>query len=55
MGYRDVHQRHISAKHRAELAADRAIRAETEAEKKKAQRWVEIWSSVARVHPQRRS
>lgn len=55
MGYRDVHERHISAKQREKLAADRAMHAKTEAEKEKALRWVEAWGAVARVHPLRRS
>jgi hypothetical protein len=55
MRYRDVHERHISAKQREKLAADRATRATTEAEKEKARRWVEAWGAVARVHPLRRS
>ena len=55
MAYRDVHERHISAKQRAGLAADRATHATTEAEKERARRWVEAWSTVARVHPLRRS
>ncbi len=55
MGYRDVHERHISAKEREKLAADRVTRATTEAEKEKAQRWAEAWGAVARVHPLRRS
>lgn len=55
MGYRDVHERHISAKRRAELATDRATRATTEAEKEKARRWAEAWNTVVRVHPLRRS
>jgi hypothetical protein len=55
MRYRDVHERYLSAKQRAKLAAERVSRATTEVEKQKAQRWVEIWDVVARVHPLRRS
>lgn len=55
MAYRDVHERHICATQRAKLAADRANRAETPEEKEKAQRWVEVWGAIARVHPLRRS
>jgi len=55
MGYRDVHERHISAKQKEKLAAERATHAKTEAEKEKALRWVEAWGAVARVHPLRRS
>ena len=55
MGYRDVHERHISATQRVKLAAARASNAATQAEKEKAQRWVEAWGMVARVHPLRRS
>lgn len=55
MAYRDVHERHISATQRAKLAAERASHATTEAERDIAQRWVEAWNIVARVHPLRRS
>lgn len=55
MAYRDVHERHISSKQRAELAANRATQATTEAEKERARRWAEAWGTVARVHPLRRS
>jgi hypothetical protein len=55
MRYRDVHERYTSAKQRAKLAAERVSHATTEAEKQKAQRWVEIWDVVARAHPLRRS
>ena len=55
MAYRDVHERHISATHRAKLAAERASHATTAAEKELARRWMEAWNVVARVHPLRRS
>ena len=55
MRYRDVHERYISAKQRVKLAAERVSHAKTEAEKQKAQRWVEAWDVVARAHPLRRS
>ena len=55
MGYRDVHERHISATQKAKLAAARASNATTQAEKEKALRWAEAWGAVARVHPLRRS
>lgn len=55
MGFRDVHERHLSAKRRVKLAGDRVTHATTEAEKEKARRWVEAWGAIARVHPLRRS
>jgi hypothetical protein len=55
MGYRDVHERYTSAKERVKLAAERLSHATTEAEKQKAQRWVDAWDNVARAHPLRRS
>ena len=55
MHYRDVHERYLSAKLRAKLAAERARKATAEAEKQKALRWVESWDAVARAHPLRRS
>ena len=55
MRYRDVHERYISAKERVKLAAERLSHATTDAEKQRAQRWVDAWDTVARVHPLRRS
>jgi hypothetical protein len=55
MGYRDVHERYTSAKERVKLATERLSHATTEAEKQKAQRWVDAWDNVARAHPLRRS
>ncbi len=55
MGYRDVHERYISAKQRVKQAAERASHASDDAEKQKAQRWVEAWDAVVRAHPLRRS
>jgi hypothetical protein len=55
MGYRDVHERYISAKQRVKLAAERLSHATTDAERQKAQRWVEAWDTVVRAHPLRRS
>lgn len=55
MGYRDVHERYISAKQRVKLAAERLSHATTDVEKQKAQRWVDAWDTVVRAHPLRRS
>jgi hypothetical protein len=55
MRYRDVHERYTSAKQRVKLAVERVSHATTEAEKQKAQRWVDAWDTVARAHPLRRS
>jgi hypothetical protein len=55
MRYRDVHERYLSAKERVKLAAERLSHATTDAEKEQAQRWVDAWDTVARVHPLRRS
>ena len=55
MRYRDVHERYISAKQRVKLAAERLNHATNDAEKQKAQRWVDAWDTVVRAHPLRRS
>jgi len=53
----DSRRRHARrpAKERVNVGAVRLGKGRTDAEKEKAQRWVDAWDTVARVHPLRRS
>jgi hypothetical protein len=54
MTKRDFYQRRFYASHRASLAVDRLIRAQTPDEKIRAGRWAQLWGFFAQLPAARR-